>query len=443
MIRALLDFRYLAQAPVFSDESLRKLTDALQLFHDHKDAIMQAGVHDTWEIPKLELLQSMVSSIRCSGPVMQWSADATEHAHVQEIKVPAWLSNNQNYYDQIARYLDRSDKCFCFDVATYFEAHRQQTPLPDEDDLDFDQEDNNIELDTPSLSEHMNVSRSTVNYFAVAEALSCGCIPNALKPHHTFSSSSTAFHITNKPSLHMTVDEAAVLFEVPDLRPAIWEFLQCVQNRTNHDVSSVRTQNLDCPLPFDRIQVWYKVCVQQFLHHTDKRVDAPQTLRAFPHSPDRPHGLYDTAIISPGPDSDWPWRGVEGKSIEPLSYSVCIMISVLGHIIVQLRLIFRPVNADYLAAYIQCFNIISRQGNPGNIDPGTGMHFLRWAMTSHGRRIGDVVLVSHIRSAAHLIPNFGKEAHSRLTRQNSYELSTEFWLNKYWSREFYYVLCPS
>ena len=403
---------------------------------------MQASVCDAWEIPKLELLQSVVSSIRCSGPVMQWSANATEHAHVQEIKVPAWLSNNQNYYDQIARYLDRSDKCFRFDVATYFEAHRQQTPLPDEDDLDFDWEDNDIELDTPSLSEHMNVSRSTVNYFAVAEALSCGCIPNALKPHRTFSSSSTAFHITNKPSLRMTVDEAAVLFEVPDLRPAIWEFLQCVQNRTNHDVSGVRTQNLDCPLPFDRIQVWYKVCVQQFLHHTDKRVDAPQTLRAFPHSPDRPHGLYDTAIISPGPDSDWLWRGVEGKSIEPLSYSVCIMISVLGHIIIQLRLIFHPVNADYLAAYIQCFNIVSRQGNPGNINPGTGMHFLRWAMTSHGRRIGDVVPVSHIRSAAHLIPNFGKEAHSRLTRQNSYELSTEFWLNKYWSREFYYVLCP-
>ena len=82
-------------------------------------------------------------------------------------------------------------------------------------------------------------------------------------------------------------------------------------------------------------------------------------LRAFPHSPDRPHRLYDTAIISPGPDSNWPRRGVEGKSIELLSYSVHIMISVLGHIVIQLRLIFRPVNADYLAAYVQCFNIVS------------------------------------------------------------------------------------
>ena len=236
VIRALLNFRYLVQAPIFSDESLRKLTDALQLFHDHKDAIVQASVCNAWEIPKLELLQSVVSRIRCSGPVMQWSADVTEHAHIQEIKVPAWLSNNQNYYDQIAHYLDHSDKCFHFDVTTYFEAHHKQTPLPDEDDLDFDQEDNDIKLDAPSLFEHMNVSQSTVNYFAVAEALSRGCIPNALKPHHTFSSSSTAFHIANKLSLHMTVDEAAALFGVLDLRPAIWEFLQHVQNCTNHDV---------------------------------------------------------------------------------------------------------------------------------------------------------------------------------------------------------------
>ena len=62
-IRVLVDFRYLVQAPMFSDQSLSRLTDMLQLFHDNKDAITQAGTCDSWEIPKLELLQSMVSSI--------------------------------------------------------------------------------------------------------------------------------------------------------------------------------------------------------------------------------------------------------------------------------------------------------------------------------------------------------------------------------------------
>ena len=68
------------------------------------------------------------------------------------------------------------------------------------------------------------------------------------------------------------------------------------------------------------------------------------------------------------------------------------------------------------------------------------MHLLRRAVRSDGSRIGDVIPISQVRSPAHLIPNFGKEAHPRLTRENSYDVSSEFWLNKYWSKEFYFTL---
>ena len=89
-IRSLVDFHYLAQAPVVMDDSLVNIAKALQDFHDHKDTITCVGAQkDSWEIPKLELLQSVIPSIRLSGIVTQWSADPTEHAHVQEIKVPA------------------------------------------------------------------------------------------------------------------------------------------------------------------------------------------------------------------------------------------------------------------------------------------------------------------------------------------------------------------
>ncbi|KAF8547254.1 hypothetical protein OG21DRAFT_1380838, partial [Imleria badia] len=117
-LRTLADFCYLAQAPVFTAHTLDRLAVALQEFHDNKDAIICGGVRDNWEIPKLELLQSVVSSIRQSGATMQWSADIMEHAHVDEIKVPARTSNNQDYYNQIARHLDRLDRCFRFDLAT-------------------------------------------------------------------------------------------------------------------------------------------------------------------------------------------------------------------------------------------------------------------------------------------------------------------------------------
>ena len=140
---------------------------------------MQAsGCKDSWEIPKLELLQSVVSSIQCSSPVMQWSTNVTEHAHVQEIKVPAQSSNNQNYYDQITCYLDRSDKCFHFNITTYFAAWHEESLLSEDEDLDFDQEDVRDDSDTPSLHKHMNISHSSVNYFAIADAIAHGCIPS-------------------------------------------------------------------------------------------------------------------------------------------------------------------------------------------------------------------------------------------------------------------------
>ncbi|KAF9230845.1 hypothetical protein BU15DRAFT_56804, partial [Melanogaster broomeanus] len=71
-IRALLDFRYLAQAPSFTSQSLERVASALKEFHDNKEAVLRAGVRSVsnWEIPKLELLQSIIPSIRHSGAAM-------------------------------------------------------------------------------------------------------------------------------------------------------------------------------------------------------------------------------------------------------------------------------------------------------------------------------------------------------------------------------------
>ena len=72
---------------------------------------------------------------------------------------------------------------------------------------------------------------------------------------------------------------------------------------------------MQCPLPFDCVQIWYKLHVQQFLYHDKNRVDALQTICAYPPSGDRPHGLYDAVITSPGPESNWPQKGLEGMII--------------------------------------------------------------------------------------------------------------------------------
>ena len=245
---------------------------------------------------------------------MQWSADATKHAHVQEIKNPAQMGNNQNYYNQIARHLDRSDKCFRFNLATYFETQETRSTTLPEDIDDFDQEDKeDVDInDVLSTTQCLQVSHSTVDYFSIADSLMHGCIPNAPKPYCTFATSSTAFHITTKSSLRLTVKEAAIKFGIVDLRPAINDFLQHLQNNSGYPVTSIQTHDSNCPLPFKRVQIWYKVHVQQFLYHDRGKVDVPQTLKALPPSTQHPHGLYDTVIMSPDSQSDWPLWGIEG-----------------------------------------------------------------------------------------------------------------------------------
>ena len=121
-------------------------------------------------------------------------------------------------------------------------------------------------------------------------------------------------------------------------------------------------------------------------------------------------------------------------------HSYCKLICPTGHTITQLRMIFCPLQSEYYLAYVHPFNVVPQQGAPNHIHPGTGMHLLRRAVRSNGSRVGEVIPIMQVRSPAHLIPNFGKEAHPRLTRENSYDVSSEFWLNKYWTKEFYFAL---
>jgi len=172
---------------------------------------------DSWTIPKLELLQSVIPSIRDSGAVMQWSADITEHAHIQEIKVPACAGNNQNYYSQIARYLDHSEKCFRFDLTTHL--HSQASEVnhgeDDEDELPLGTDDRDEpDSEDSSFADHLAAFCPVSNYFAIADALRWGCIPTAIKPFCTFSNDTTAFRLASKPSLCLNIDDAADMFKI-------------------------------------------------------------------------------------------------------------------------------------------------------------------------------------------------------------------------------------
>jgi len=222
-IRALLNFQYLAQMPHFDDNSLNRIEAALHAFHANKSAIITAGSRqgskgplEHWEIPKLELLQHVIPSIRASGAIMQWSANVTEHTHVTEIKQPACSGNNQDYYSQIAWYLDRSDKCFRFDIATQLASAEQGGP---DNNNDNKREEDEHEPDSEALHvSHYHIpTHRLVNYFETTEGIANSVVLNTVLPPRFFSSSSTAFCLAVKPSLRVSIDEASELYGLPEL----------------------------------------------------------------------------------------------------------------------------------------------------------------------------------------------------------------------------------
>ena len=162
-IRALMDFRYRVQSRQIDDGDIAVISDALSKFHANKDVILQLGARcgegqknpiDHWQIPKLEIMQSIIPSIRWSGVPIQWTVDVTEHTHITEIKVPAESSNNNNYEPQICRYLDRAEKCRSFEFVTSFLGqHAPESPPSEINSEAFSNMDPDSDLDSPVENE--------------------------------------------------------------------------------------------------------------------------------------------------------------------------------------------------------------------------------------------------------------------------------------------------
>jgi hypothetical protein len=141
-----MDVQYLVQSPAPDDNLLAAIDRSLTIFHDNKDVIMTLGawmgvkrVINNWHICKLELMQSITTSLRQVSALIQWSADAPEHVHVSEIKDSAWCTNNNNYNPQICHHLDQAEKLHCFAIATTLKS------LPTDPNLHEDEEDRNEE----------------------------------------------------------------------------------------------------------------------------------------------------------------------------------------------------------------------------------------------------------------------------------------------------------
>ncbi|KAH9018300.1 hypothetical protein EDB84DRAFT_1589970 [Lactarius hengduanensis] len=447
---SLMDFRYLAQAPEISEQDCVSIDNALQGFNDHKSSIISTvkkkkKVINNWYILKLELMQSVSSSIRRSGVAIQWTADTTERCHVTKIKVPSHSSNKQGYGSQICCYLDREEKCRQFDLATSIcEAKIDFRSLPDSNP-EGPEEPLHINT-TEGLLTHIRpvapvsgTIRRHANYFELASSLKQGLYPRAPLPFRTVvhhlsehliaftDDGNTALHLSRDPAMKaMSVEDTMAMFNLPDLWGALADFLVCADAGDPIQIGGCRVANSDSPLPFRNLQVWTKVQLQHRSYYAPNHILPPQTINASPPSGPWPCGHSDVVLFNMDHNKVWPYSGLE------------------GHCIGQLRLIFRAVpsqafppssSADLFLSYVQRFDIVP-QPNPVALapsnqrgvypHPSTGMYLLKRARRNGGAIMGDVVPLAQLRALVNL--------------ETALEYSSEFWLNKYFDKELFYAL---
>ncbi|KIJ10397.1 hypothetical protein PAXINDRAFT_86129 [Paxillus involutus ATCC 200175] len=285
-IRALMDFRYLSQATVVTAEGRDRIANVLKTFHDHKQSIINSGLRqgtkggilEHWQIPKLELMQSVAPSISQTGSLLQWSADTTEHAHIEVVKDPASTTNNHDYNSQICQCLDHLEKCRQFATAVGLREiadHVHESVAVDSNDMIPEDNGNkdpgdDSEQTTDVLNDLWAPKRAPLDFFAIAKKLGMAVPGSVPLPLCTFMGGSTAIHINHDPSIsRISVDTAAEKFDLPDLHGALSDYLTREGPNAQHIhlFGAQRRSPPDAYLPFSDLQVWYKVHIQQRAYH--------------------------------------------------------------------------------------------------------------------------------------------------------------------------------
>ncbi|KAG0696400.1 hypothetical protein DFH29DRAFT_984627 [Suillus ampliporus] len=411
-ICALMDLRYLAQCPAPDDNLLVCINQSLLTFHEHKDVILTLGTWmgtkrpiENWHIPKLELLQSITSSTRKVGALIQWN--------------PTRQMNNNDYNLQICHHLYREEKLRRFAIATSLKSHSASHD-PDfraEDALEEDGLDDEDEQETNdpqmALLEEMNHTRVATNYFSKARQMATVRRDSSIPyPHRTFVAENTAIHLNYNPSrTGVKVDDVSTDFNLPDLHVALSGFLQrdARERGIVHGVGGPRRRppiNHLPILPFDRVQLWDTVRLQQTSFHDPSIMLPAQTVHASPPGPGWPKGRRDTILVNVDTAYEWPQSGLSGS-----------------HITWQ----------DQYLCYVQCLNI-------GPCDSATGMHVLKRAKHVDGIPIGSIIPLRQLCAFISIIPRLGDAADARLTSATSMHYSQDFFLNKYFDKDFYYAL---
>jgi hypothetical protein len=211
-LRSFLDFLYLAQYPVHSDETLAQMEEALKGFHHNKNIFVEIGVHEHFKIPKLHSLNHYISSIRDFGTTDNTNTETTERLHIDMAKDTYRASNQKDEYPQMTLWLERKEKIARHDKFVSW-------------------------LLDPSRQNQQLVKKSL---------LTLG------RPPHIFK-------MTKKPSVaSVTFDKIVRCYHAPFFPIALARYI-CELNKPSLRGQALEYAATDLSLDFDRVAVYHRI----------------------------------------------------------------------------------------------------------------------------------------------------------------------------------------
>ena len=299
LIRAIVDFIYYVQLQLHTSKTLEVLDSCLKMFHAHKDLLIKLEIRQHFNIPKLHAIVHYLTAIRALGSTDGYNTESPERLHIEFAKEGYRASNNRDYLEQMAVWLQRREAIWIKESYLMW-LEDKVAPIVGDDDGDGE-DDNKVDVEnepTTTTTEVNKLSSTSTD---------------------STTSSTTTTHYTlakNAPLINIPVNQLMTDYGAVDFIPALTTFL--LENIPQCEIT---------PNQFDRFDIFKQIIITLppnfYLSNQARtsRLRSTPAVKAKGRKPGTP-ARFDTALItrSPGDPRQLTSESLEGVRLFFLFY---------------------------------------------------------------------------------------------------------------------------
>ncbi|KAI6095825.1 hypothetical protein EDD16DRAFT_1491663 [Pisolithus croceorrhizus] len=324
VICSLLDFIYYVQLQQHTDTTLAAMKASLKTFHDHKHVLIELGVCEDFNMPKIHSLQHYVSSIQALGSADGYNTEYPERLHINYAKDGYCASNKRDYVEQMALWLQ------CQEAMHYKSAYlawRRPCEHSDDDCLS-------------------------------AREKGVSGLPNGISPLMFYLSVKAHYKVAKTPPCrHLSIDCIESDYLAFEFLPALEQFL----------VSQLGQRRVIQPIRSDRFDVYNHLYV----------VTGPSIISGHGQSLQKIHA--SRRIAAHGCKAETPARS-------DTVFFYCTNHSLSGMQLAQVRVIFNLPDHfgsyPHPLAYVEWFTTLQQH------DPVSGLYVISHSTRNHCHNVG-------------------------------------------------------